>query len=115
MRNRRSLMIGLLTIILLAVVSACSTSNTPANQNIVNIQGNQFSPVEITIKKGDSITWTNKDSVGHTIVSTTFQSTMLETGQSFTQAFSTVGTYEYHCSVHPSMVGKVIVTSSTGY
>ena len=116
MKKLRFMMISLLVIVFAAALTACSASstNTPA-ANTVNIQGNAFSPAEITIKQGESVTWVNKDSVGHTVVGTTFTSALLDTGQSFTQVFSSVGTFEYHCSVHPNMIGKVIVTSSSGY
>jgi plastocyanin len=108
-------MISFAVIVFAAALSACSASPSTTNKNTVNIQGSAFSPAEITIKQGESVTWTNKDSVGHTIVGTTFTSTLLDTGQSFTQVFNVAGTFDYHCSVHPSMIGKVIVTSSGGY
>jgi plastocyanin len=116
MKKLRFLMISLLVIVFAATLTACSSTptTTPA-KNTVNIQGNAFSPAEITIKQGESVTWVNKDSVGHTVVGTTFTSTLLDTGQSFTQVFASAGTFEYHCSVHPSMIGKVIVTSTGGY
>jgi plastocyanin len=112
MKRSRLLMIGVLTIVLAAIITGCSTTTTA--KNTVNIQGSAFSPATITIKVGDTVTWVNKDSVGHTIVSSTFQSTLLDTGQSYKMTFNEVGTFDYHCSVHPSMVGKVIVSSS-GY
>lgn len=116
MKKLRILMIGMLVFGISAALAACSASpgNTPA-KNTVNIQGNAFSPAEITIKQGESVTWVNKDSVGHTVVSLTFTSTLLDTGQSFTQVFASAGTFEYRCSVHPSMSGKIIVTNTGAY
>jgi plastocyanin len=110
MKKFRYLLISLLIVVFAATLTGCSATTTV--KNTVNIQGSQFSPTEITIKKGDTVTWINKDSVGHTVIGATFQSSLLDTGQSFKQTFNEVGTFEYHCSVHPSMVGKVIVTSS---
>jgi plastocyanin len=115
MKMNKGLLIGFLVVVLAAVLSACSASTITTDKNTVNIQGSQFSPVEITIKQGESVTWVNKDSVSHTIVGVTFQSDLLNTGQSFKQIFNVVGTFEYHCSVHPSMIGKVIVVSNGGY
>jgi plastocyanin len=115
MKKNRFLLSGLLLIVLAAVLSACSASATTSDKNTVNIQSSQFSPVEITIKQGESVTWVNKDTVGHTIVGITFHSDLLNTGESFKQIFNVAGTFEYHCSVHPSMIGKVIVVSSGGY
>lgn len=116
MKKNKFLFTGFLVIVLATILSGCSASAiTNVDKNTVNIQGSQFSPVEITIKQGESVTWVNKDSVGHTIVGITFQSDLLGTGQSFKQIFNVAGTFEYHCSVHPSMIGKVIVVSNGGY
>ena len=68
-----------------------------------------FKPAEITIKKGDTITWTNQDSAPHDISGDTFQSNPLVKGQSFSFAFDSVGTFNYICGIHPSMKGKIIV------
>lgn len=116
MKKNRFLLTGFLVIVLATIISGCSTSAiTTVDKNTVNIQSSQFSPAEITIKQGESVTWVNKDSVGHTIVGITFQSNLLDIGQSFKQIFNVAGTFEYHCSVHPSMIGKVIVVSNGGY
>ncbi|OPY38350.1 MAG: Halocyanin precursor [Methanoregula sp. PtaU1.Bin051] len=70
-----------------------------------------FSPATITVKPETTVTWTNEDSAIHTIVadSGAFASDILGTGPSFRFTFSTAGTYTYHCSIHPSMKGTVIV------
>jgi plastocyanin len=77
-----------------------------------------FDPNPIEINAGDSITWTNDDNEIHTVTSgsdegpsigTEFDSGTLASGQSFTHQFDKPGTYEYFCSFHESMTGKVIV------
>ena len=58
------------------------------------------------------MTWTNKDDVPHTVVSANNafpHSPALDTEESFSHVFPNAGTYEYYCSVHPKMVGKVVV------
>ena len=78
----------------------------------VEISGFEFDPNTITVPKGASVVWTNKDSVRHTIVSDSgdeINSDTLSQGESYVHAFNTAGIYEYHCGIHPSMKGKVIV------
>lgn len=86
-----------------------STQETVASPNTINIQNFSFSPATLTVKKGATVTWINNDSVPHQINSTTFNSSQLSKGQSFSFTFDTVGTFDYLCSIHPSMLGKIIV------
>ena len=77
----------------------------------VTISGFAFSPATSTVAVGTSVTWVQEDSVPHTIVADNggFESTKLSKGQSWSHTFSTAGTYPYHCSIHPSMKGKIVV------
>lgn len=78
----------------------------------VNIGNFSFSPATLTVPAGARVTWTNKDDVPHTIVSTNNafpNSPALDTEESFSHAFAKAGAYDYFCSVHPKMVGKVVV------
>ena len=68
-----------------------------------------FVPAEITIKAGSSVTWTNKDSPPHSVVGDGWASDTLPPGGTYTKKFDKAGEYPYHCSIHPSMTGKVIV------
>lgn len=76
----------------------------------VSIKNFAFSPTPLTIKAGTIVVWTNNDSAPHQIKSDTFGSVVLNNGQIFSFTFSTVGQYNYSCSIHPSMQGKIIVT-----
>lgn len=80
----------------------------PANSQ-VNIQNFAFNPAEITIAVGATVVWTNNDPVTHQIASNSFSSSPLNQGASFSQKFTAAGTYDYHCLIHPSMTGRVIV------
>ena len=75
----------------------------------VEISNFQFSPSTTTIAKGGSVTWTNMDSASHTIAGSGFSSASLGKGESFSQTFNEAGTFDYHCSIHPSMTGKIVV------
>lgn len=83
---------------------------TPDNDSgAVNIENFAFSPSTITVKKGAVITWTNNDSAPHKIKSATFNSGVLNKGQSFSFTFNETGTFNYICSIHPAMTGRIIV------
>jgi len=83
----------------------------PMNQK-VSIKGFAFNPKTITIKSGTTIFWTNEDSVGHTVTSDSgkeLDSKLLSKEESYEHTFNTPGTYNYHCTPHPSMKGTIIV------
>lgn len=96
-----------------------STSTTSTNtstpsahsSNAVSIENFSFNPSEITVKKGTEVTWTNNDSTTHTVTSDTnaFKSGDLAPGNTFKFTFNETGTFSYHCSIHTTMTGKVIV------
>jgi YVTN family beta-propeller protein len=80
----------------------------------VSIAGFAFNPQSVTIKVGDSITWSNDDGPAHTV---TFKdgsegAKSLSPGQTFTRVFDRPGSYEYFCSFHPYMTGRVIVSAN---
>ena len=79
----------------------------------VKIVNFSFGPVTLTVPIGATVTWTNRDDIPHTVVSTddskTFKSKVLDTDEKFSFTFSKAGTYPYFCSIHPKMTGKVIV------
>lgn len=107
-------------IILIALVaialSACaaSGSTTSANDpNQVLISGFAFQPATLTVKVGTTVTWVNKDTAGHDVVSVSgseLKSPLIAQNASFTHTFNTAGTFAYKCGVHPTMLGTIIVT-----
>ena len=86
----------------------------PAPTSIsVVIQNFDFSPSQLTVKKGTTVTWTNNDAIGHSVTpdnGSEISSGILQQGQSYSHIFETLGTYSYHCSPHPNMRGSVTVT-----
>ncbi len=70
-----------------------------------------FSPAEVEIAVGQTVTWTFADEAGHDVISTegTFKSEVLGSGGTYAFTFTRAGTFDYFCSIHPSMTGKVIV------
>jgi len=75
----------------------------------VKIQNSAFNPDSITISPGDAVKWTNLDSGTHTVVGTDFSSGNISSGKSYGHTFTKAGTYNYYCSIDPSMKGVVIV------
>jgi amicyanin len=77
----------------------------------VSMDHNTFIPSEITVTPGTTVTWVNKEAMSHTVVDTNkgFRSKILAKDASFSFTFATAGDYDYLCSIHPNMKGKVIV------
>jgi plastocyanin len=70
-----------------------------------------FSPDTIDISAGSTVTWTNSDSVSHTSTSNAagWDSGIIAPGRQFSFTFQNAGTFQYHCAIHPGMVGSVVV------
>ena len=128
MRSEALLLIALLATA--AAMAACSSDPTPTptatptpaetptpeamkeggvSSDIVN-----FTHQDLVVSVGTTITWVNRDSASHTSTATAgsalrWNSRRLRTGESFTFTFNEPGTYQYRCSIHPSMTGTVTV------
>jgi plastocyanin len=88
------------------------TAGTPENAGAkVSIINFVFTPAEITIAPGESVTWTNDDGAPHGLVykDGAKGTDLLLPGVSFSRQFDHAGTYDYSCAVHPYMIGRVIV------
>lgn len=95
--------------------SASQTNQNIASQNIkdqVIINQNSFDPDPISIRAGETVTWINNESYGHDVTSDDgiFVSPKMATGDKYSFKFSKVGTFNYHCSIHPFMHGTILVT-----
>ena len=76
----------------------------------VTIDNFTFSPAELKVKVGDTVTWTNHDDIPHTVVSAgKFRSKTMDTDNTFTFTFTSAGDYKYLCSLHPHMTGMIKV------
>ena len=116
---RRSVSIAVLTVALATGVGTitvgqknilASAQQKPETTE-VKIDNFSFGPGTLTVPAGTTVTWTNRDDIPHTVVSTdgVFKSKVLDTDEKFTYTFSKAGTFPYFCSIHPKMTGKVIV------
>jgi plastocyanin len=119
MKNKRLILSVVLTVLtVLAVVAlarpvlAGNTADQSASAE-VKIDNFSFSPANLTVAAGTTVTWINRDDIPHVVVSSddpkVFKSKALDTDEKFSFTFTKAGTYPYFCAIHPKMTGKVIV------
>jgi plastocyanin len=79
--------------------------------DVITIDNFTFTPKELTVAVGTTVKWVNHDDIPHTVVEkkTTFRSKALDTDDSYSFTFTSAGTFDYFCGLHPHMVGQVIV------
>jgi plastocyanin len=100
--------------LLLALASALPATAC-AEDLEVKIDNFTFGPQKLTVKVGATVTWINEDDIPHTVVSTGhFRSKALDTGDKYSFTFTTPGSYEYFCGLHPHMQASVTVEAATG-
>jgi plastocyanin len=77
----------------------------------IKIDNFAFAPPDLTIAAGTTVTWKNEDGEVHRVQDdhNGFSSAALDTDDSFSHTFATPGVYHYFCSIHPYMVGKIVV------
>jgi len=81
-----------------------------AQDEKVTIDNFTFNPPELTVKVGDTVTWTNRDDIPHTVMSAgKFRSAALDTDNTFSFTFTQAGDYKYFCGLHPQMTGTIKV------
>ena len=95
--------------VLLLAAATARAADAPAT--IVLAKEFMFAPATLTVAAGATVTWTNNDDEPHTVVSESglFRSGALDTNESFSYRFDKPGTYRYACSIHPRMVGTIVV------
>jgi len=100
----RSLGLAVAATILLGFGSA------QAEELKVTIDNFTFTPAELKVKVGDTVTWTNHDDIPHTVVSAgKYRSKTMDTDDTFSFTFTSAGDYKYFCSLHPHMTGMIKV------
>ena len=83
-----------------------------AEDETIKIANFTFDPPTLTVKAGTTVTWVNSDDIPHLVTEkdVKLHSSALDTNDKFSQTFSTAGTVEYFCAIHPRMTGKIVVT-----
>jgi amicyanin len=109
--------LGAATAAVLAAVVLPGHAQTAAPASAVSIDNFTFTPPSLTVKAGTTVTWTNKDDIPHGIASANnafTKSKALDTDDSYSFTFTTPGTYQYFCYVHPHMTGTIVVQPGNG-
>jgi plastocyanin len=102
--NRRDFGIAVVATMLLPAGAA------RAEDLAVHIDNFVFEPTQLTVKAGQTVTWTNRDDIPHTVVCAgKFRSKTMDTDGTFSFTFTAPGDYKYFCSLHPHMTGMVKV------
>jgi plastocyanin len=96
---------------MLALGAVAAQDATKKDANEITIDNFTFTPKELTVAVGTTVKWVNHDDIPHTIVEkkATFRSKALDTDDSYSFTFTSAGTFDYFCGLHPHMVGQVIV------
>jgi plastocyanin len=100
-------------------VAPKTITNPPVKlTGLVDIKNMAFLPGFLTVKKGTIVTWKNDDTVAHTVVMDTVDTKihpnnilLIQPGGTYTFTFNQIGIFEYHCSIHPYMIGFVRITN----
>jgi plastocyanin len=94
-------------------VGSDGAAAAPAVETIIQVSAKNFmfAPASVTVKAGTTVTWVNLDDEPHTVFSDAglFRSSALDTQERFSFKFDKAGTYHYLCTIHPRMVGTVVV------
>jgi plastocyanin len=116
---KKKLFVSSLTIAVPLVIAAililqptrARTEEPKSSPTEVQVDNFTFTPGTITVPVNSTVTWVNKDDVPHVIASDDglFKSKALDTDDKYSFTFTKAGTYSYFCSVHPKMVGKIVV------
>ncbi len=109
--------LGAATATALSAVVLPGWADNAAQGGAVSIDNFTFGPQTLTVKAGTTVTWTNKDDIPHGIASANnafTKSKALDTNDSYSFTFTTPGTYQYFCYIHPHMTGTVVVEAASG-
>jgi plastocyanin len=111
LRRTRWLLTGVGMVVLGAIEVNVPSVGQTSNATQIEVKDFTFAPTPLTVKAGSTVTWTNKDDEPHTVVSDTglFRSGGMDTNESFSYKFDKPGTYRFTCSIHPRMVGTIVV------
>ena len=105
------------TMLAAVVLPGWAQNASQASADAVSIDNFTFGPQTLTVKAGTTVTWTNKDDIPHGIASDNnafAKSKALDTDDSYSFTFTTPGTYQYFCYIHPHMTGTVVVEAASG-
>lgn len=84
-------------------------SEQPVSGDQVRVVDNDFEPAHLEVAPGDTVTWAWDDQARHDVVGDDFDSGVQDSG-TFTHTFDDAGAYDYECTIHQGMAGRITVT-----
>src|SRR4051812_139761 len=113
---RRTLIAATLGAAMATMTAIVLPGRADSAPHAVTIDNFTFNPQRLTVTAGSTVTWTNKDDIPHAIAASgaQFRSKALDTDDDYSFTFTTPGTYQYFCSLHPHMTGTIVVEAATG-
>lgn len=110
-KNILTILLAVFFVIFLTAMATSAQDNNSDKAVDTAIQNFAFNPDSVKISAGDTVRWTNMDSVDHTVVGSIFKSGIIHKGQNYEFRFTEPGAYNYKCSIHPSMKGTITVVA----
>ena len=109
--TRKTLFLTIILAVVLSTVNGCKKDEGDPPANEVWMQNEAFNPFTLNITVNTTVKWTNKDGMDHTVTSETglFSSGTIVNNGTFSFQFTTAGTYQYHCTLHAGMEGRIVV------
>lgn len=97
-----------------ATGAGAPSTSSPSGSGDIEVVDNDYLPQTITVGKGSTLTWSNNGALPHTVTDRAgaFDSGIMMPGDSYRQTFSSAGSFEYFCTIHPEMTARVVVTES---
>ena len=110
--GRRAGFLVLMLFTMIGILMPLSLSSAEDIKNTIAIDNFTFSPAELKVAVGTTVTWINRDDIPHSIVDKEkkFRSKALDTDGSYSFTFTSAGSFDYFCGLHPHMTGKIVVT-----
>lgn len=115
------LFVTIVLAIAIAIASCGSSATTTVNPEpadaaggvaIIAIESFAFQPSALSVQTGDTVEWTNLDTVGHTVTADdgAFASGTMTNGGTYAHTFTGAGSFLYHCTIHPTMTASITVS-----
>jgi plastocyanin len=105
------LLLGAALVAVSAVAPAADAASAAAAPTVIEIHNMRFSPMTLAVPAGTKVMWVNEDAAPHTVTDKgdIFHSTLLDKKGSFSYTFEAPGEFTYFCTIHPMMVGRIVV------
>ena len=110
--GRRAPLVAMLLCVMIVMLMPLGALAAEDIKNTIMIDNFTFSPAALNVAVGTTVTWINRDDIPHSVVAKdkTFRSKAMDTDDVYSFTFTSAGSFDYFCGLHPHMTGKVVVT-----